>query len=448
MTAGSVRYTTSGEQSLAYSVSGSGPIDIVFVSPFMSHVEVMVEPPQLRHLWGRFESIGRLILFDRRGAGLSDPTPGFSGASLEAWTDDLEAVLSAAGATAVSLFTFDSGAPYALMFAASHPEVVRSVALVEPLVPHAGIPGGPDYAPTVSELIGGSWGEGAVVKLMSPTLASDQSSLEWWARFERMSMSRGMARVSLRDFGLIDITDVVPLVQAPVLLMHSARSQPLTPAGQDPCSAHWLRDHLPRSEVVEVSHPDVHWWWDPELRAEMLDRTSIHFSGRTVTPAYDRVLATVMFTDLVGSTTTAARLGDRRWLDALQVHDALIKSEVERQRGAWIKSTGDGCLVTFDAPARAIRCAQIIRSRLGAMGLGCRIGIHTGEVERSPDDIAGLGVHIAARVMAAADEGEIVVSRTVQDLVVGSGISFEARGEHQLKGVPGTWELLAVILVD
>ena len=406
LTAAEVRFTTgAGGLTLADSVYGSGSPAIVFVSPLMSHVEVMVEPPETSQIWERLAALGSLILFDRRGAGLSDPAPGMDGASLEAWCDDLEAVLTAAGAEQVCLFTFDSGTPYSLVFAASHPERVNSIALIEPLLPYAGAPGGPEYAAMFAELIGGGWGEGVVPRLLSPKLAGDVRSAEWWARFERMSMSRGTARQSIRDYTMIDVRSAVPLVRAPVLLM--GRKSPGGPAAdQQPAgagSARWLHEHLPESELVLVDHGDVQWWWDLDLRSEMLDRTTAHF-----------------------------------------FHDAVVKRALDQQRGQFLKSTGDGAVATFDVPARALRGAGAIRDQLGAASLETRVGVHTGEIERRPDDIAGLAVHLAARIMGAARPGEILVSRTVRDLVVGSGLAFTDRGEHELKGISEPWHLFAL----
>jgi class 3 adenylate cyclase len=441
-----VRFTRSGDLSLAYVTYGAGPLDTVFVSPLMSHVEVMTEPPQLSQIWSRLAGLGRLILFDRRGAGLSDPAPGFDGASLDAWSDDLEAVLAAVGAEAVCLFTFDTGAAYSLMFAASHPERVRSMALIQPWVPNAGAAGGEEYAALASATCRRSWGEDTVVQGLSPVLAADGASAAWWARFERMSMSRSTASRDVGDFYRLDVTSAAPFVHAPVLIMHStALESPATAIGVELDSTAWLRDHLENVELAEVTHTDLHWWWDPDLRALMLDAVNTHFTGRPASPDTDRVLATVLFTDLVGSTQKAAALGDKRWQHILDEHDALIIRELDAHRGVLVNSTGDGVVATFDAPARALRCARAIRAQLQTLKLDTRVGVHTGEVQRRGTDIAGLAVHVAARITAHANDGEILVSRTVRDLVVGSGLVFAERGEHNLKGVPESWQLFALV---
>jgi pimeloyl-ACP methyl ester carboxylesterase len=229
----------------------------------MSHVEVMVEPPELAQIWSRLSSLGRLILFDRSGAGLSDPAPGFDGASLDAWSDDLECVLEAVGAGEVCLFTFDTGAPYSLAYSASHPERVRSVALVEPWVPNAGMgAGGTEIAELSARQVAGAWGEGMVTQTLSPALAADPPSAAWWARFERMSMSRGTAERAIRDFLCMDIRSAVPLVQAPVLVAYGPERESLgATRGGGTSSGRWLAENLPRTETLEVAHSDMHWWW-------------------------------------------------------------------------------------------------------------------------------------------------------------------------------------------
>jgi class 3 adenylate cyclase/pimeloyl-ACP methyl ester carboxylesterase len=445
LSAPKVRFTKSGEQSLAYVTYGSGPNDIVFVSPVMSHVEVMVEPPQLAQIWSRLADMGRLILFDRRGAGLSDPAPGFDGASLYAWSDDLQAVLGAVNAEKVSLFTFDTGAPYSLVFAASHPERVRALALVQPVVPNAGSAGGEEAGKLIASLVDRSWGEGIVARLFSPAIDADPPSAAWWARFERMSMSRGTARQAMYDFSRLDVRSAVPLVQAPVLIMDSPTYATLQGSrGNTEQAAPWLEEHLTRVERMVVDHTDLHWWWQADLRPTMLDAVSTHFTGEPASPDVDRVLATVLFTDIVGSTQHAARTGDKRWTEVLRDHDELAGRELERHRGRRIKSTGDGILATFDGPARAIRFAQALRRGCNALGIETRAGVHTGEIERLADDIGGIAVHIGQRITTEAQPGEVLVSRTVVDLVVGSGIDFNERGEYELKGVPGSWRLFCV----
>jgi len=440
-----VRFARSGEQSIAYVTYGAGSLDIVFLSPFLSHVEVMVEPPQIDQVYSRLSALGRLILFDRRGAGLSDPAGGYDGSSIDAWSDDLESVLAALGAHQVCLFSFDTGAPYSLVYAASHPERVRSIALIEPWVPHAGATGGKELGEFAARVVEDTWGAAVITKTLSPALASDSRSGSWWGRFERMSMSRGTAQQAIRDFLSLDVRSAVPLVQAPVLLAYSTDLPDLAETrGYSTSSGPWLRGHLSNPHVLEVAHSDVHWWWQSALRSEMLDAVSSHFTGNAEPPDPDRVLATVLFTDLVGSTETAAMLGDRRWQQLLGEHDSLVMRELKIHRGELVKSTGDGILAVFDAPVRAIRCAQAIRERLSKLNLAVRVGIHTGEIERRSDDVSGLAVHLTARVMALAEGGEILVSRTVRDLVVGSGITFSERGEYELRGVPGLWQLLAV----
>jgi class 3 adenylate cyclase len=353
--------------------------------------------------------------------------------------------LAAVGANQVCLFTFDTGAPYSLVYAASHPERVRSIALIEPWVPHAGATGGRELGEIAARTIAAAWGAAVITKTVSPALASDPPSASWWGRFERMTMGRGTAQQAVQDFLSLDVRSAVPLVQAPVLLAYSTDLPDLEETrGFSTSSGPWLRGHLPNAHVLEVAHSDVHWWWQSELRSEMLDAVSAHFTGSAEPLDVDRILATVLFTDLVGSTERAAMLGDRRWQQILNEHDALVMRELKLHRGELVNSTGDGVLAVFDAPVRAIRCAQAIRERLSPLKLAVRVGIHTGEIERRADDISGLAVHLTARVMALAEGGEILVSRTVRDLIVGSGITFSDRGEYELRGVPGLWQLFAV----
>lgn len=441
-----IEFIRSGDQWIAYSTYGSGSLDVVFVSPLMSNIEVVVEPPQLSQIWTQLASLGRLILFDRRGAGLSDPAPvGLDESSLDKWSDDLERVLEAVGADTVCLFTFDTGAQYTLAYAASHPERVRAVALIEPWVPHAGASGGKGLADWTAGVADSFWGTGVINH--TPTLATDSSSAEWWSRFERMSMSRGTARDTLRDFYLLDVRSAVPLVQAPTLIMYASGrlgSIPEMPGATSMSSATWLSSHLSNASLLEVEAGDLQWWWQPDLRTRMLAEVSKHFSGKPPAPSIDRVLATVVFTDIVDSTQQAGVEGDRRWMEIIKAHDAIAERELRRFRGKKIKSTGDGLLATFDGPARAVSFAQTFSAAVRSLGIEVRAGIHTGEIEFLENDIGGIAVHIGQRVSAQAQGGEVFVSRTVIDLVVGSGINFEDRGDFELKGLSGTWRLFSV----
>jgi len=431
----SIEYARCGDQWLAYTIGGQGPLDVVFVSPLMSNVEVVEEPLEVRRMFDRLRSFGRLIRFDRRGAGLSDPVPGLVIASVEEWSDDLIAVLDAVSAQQVCLFTFDSGAPYALLFAAAHPERVRSVALIEPLVPYLNTIGGPgDMRDLTIATIEAGWGSGVILPAFSPRAAGDPNSAAWWARFERLSMSRGVAVQAMGDFMLLDARPAIRSVQASVLIAHAPALGSVAP----------LTELLDNVSVVEVDHTDLHWWWNHDLASVMLDAVETHFTGRPVEPDTDRVLATVLFTDIVGSTARAAEVGDRRWTQLLEAHDQIVETEVNIHHGTVIKSTGDGCLATFDGPARAVRCAARIRDAVERLGISLRSGVHTGEIERRGTDIGGLAVNVAARIMAHAGPGEVFVSRTVRDLVVGSGLSFTERGDYDLKGVPDRWTVLAL----
>lgn len=431
-----VRFTSSQGQWLGYVVEGDGPLDIVFVSPLLSHVEVMAESVQMQDMFDRLGGMGRCIRFDRRGTGMSDPAPGRGVGSIGDWSDDVQAVLAAVGAQRVCLFAVDTGAPSSLAFAAAHPERVASIVLVEPWVPFTGEWSSED-APLIVANIEATWGDptGLSLKLMSPAVARSPDALTWWARFARMGMSRGVAAAAFEDFLHVDVREVVPSVQAPVLVMHRSTNR----------SIPWLRDHLADVTTKSVDHTDLHWWWDDELRGLMLDAAEEHFTGKPAAPDPHRILATVLFTDLVESTSRAAAVGDRRWRELLDEHDRVIARYVDEHRGTRVKSTGDGVLALFDMPTGALRCATAIRDALSARDLGVRIGVHTGEIDRRGSDVGGLAVHIAARIAAVAGEGEIVVSRTVSDLVVGSELTFADLGIHELKGVPASWQLLRLL---
>jgi class 3 adenylate cyclase len=261
-------------------------------------------------------------------------------------------------------------------------------------------------------------------------------------------MSRGTAREAFRNFFLLDVGSAVPLVQAPTLIMYSRGRLGLlsdTPEPSTGSSALWLGTHLPFVSLIEIEHGDLQWWWQPDLRAQMLEAVCSHFAGKPASPNVDRVLATVVFTDIVRSTERAASMGDRQWIGVIKDHDALADRELQRTRGKKIKSTGDGLLATFDGPARAVTFAEAMCTGARSLGLEIRAGVHTGEIEQLGDDIGGLAVHIGQRVSAQADAAEVLVTRTVVDLVVGSGMTFLDRGDIELKGVPGTWSLFSLM---
>ena len=437
-----VRFTRSADQWLAYTTYGSGALDVVFVSPLMSNIDVMTEAAELCDIFSGLAALGRLVLWDRRGAGLSDPVPGLASTCLQEWCEDLHNVLIAVGAREVCLFGLDSAAPYTLLFAATYPDRVRSIALVEPTVPFAGDFGGEADADAMAAMVDRHWGEAAVLAMLSPALVTDPATRQWWARFERSSMSRATAREAWRDFLRLDVRPAVPLVQAPVLIVR--RRQPMLAGRPSDVGGAWLTATLPNSHTVLIDHPDVHWWWDRQLRGFTLDEVAAHFTGQRGVSDHTRALATVLFSDLVASTERAVDLGDRAWRRLLDAHDAVVSQQIEAHGGSLVKSTGDGVVATFDMPARAVRCAAALRRHLRDIDLDIRVGIHTGEIELRHPDIGGLGVHLASRIQTLAAPGEILVSRTVRDLVVGSGLRFVDRGDHQLKGVPEPWRLLSL----
>jgi class 3 adenylate cyclase len=436
------RYAKTAEGYVAYQVWGEGPPDLVFVCDWRSNLDVMWEEPRLSAFLRRLGSFSRVLAFDKRGTGLSDPVPFGAVPTLEQWMDDVRTVMDAADSDHAVLYGDAEGGPMAMLFAATFPQRTSALVLSNTFARLLrddsspwGIP--PDRVPIFLDRFEQGWGTGDALRLVSPDHADDSSFRSWYARYERLSLSPGFAAAAYRSIFDIDLRPVLPSIQVPTLVLHSERNQHIRVG-----HGRYLAETIPQARLVTFpTREHVFFLIDSDTMAGAIEE---FVTGARRGPEPHRVLATVLFTDVVGSTEHATRLGDRRWRDLLATHDALVRSELERFRGREVKLTGDGFLATFDGPGRAARCASAIRDSIGTVGIDVRAGLHTGELELRGDDVAGIAVHLAQRISSVAHPGEVLVSRTVVDLVAGSGIAFEDRGEHVLKGVPGAWRLFSV----
>jgi class 3 adenylate cyclase len=435
------RYARLGDDRIAYQVLGGGPPDLVLARRSYGHIDIAWEDPGITRFLRSLASFCRLILFDRRGSGPSDPLPLGPLPPWEAYAEELAAVLEEVGSQRAAILAELDAGPTALLFAGTRPERTSALVLVHTAARFAAgddYPIGPDPE-AVEALIAQFdqlWGSDAMAAMLVPSRAGDARFLRWFAKWQRASVSPKAAQAFLRAMAAVDVRPVLPLVQAPTLLLHR-RDFALVPIAH----GRYLAEHLAGARLVELPGSDVDLSWQaPELA---LDAIQEFLTGVRRPAEPGRVLATVLFTDIVGATDQAARLGDRRWRELLEVHDELAGRLVEQFGGQLVKTTGDGILGTFDGPGRAIRCVAALRDELAGIGLQIRAGLHTGEIELRDGDVGGIAVHIAARVMAAAGPGEILTSRTVRDLVVGSDIAMDDLGTHPLKGVEGTWQLFA-----
>jgi class 3 adenylate cyclase len=437
------RYATRGDIHVAYQVMGEGDLDIVLVSSWFSHLEARWDIPSFAHYLRRLASFGRLISFDKYGMGLSDPVPSRSLPPIEEWMDDVRAVMDAVGSERAAILGLVEGGLMAAMFAASYPDRASGLVLANTT---AKTSLGPDYPigipPEGQKLILGlveqAWGRPDLMVALNPTLAEDEASREAWARLLRLSASPATASAVVRTLFQLDLREVLPSIQAPTLVIHRS-GNPLVTVEH----GRYLAEHIPGAKFVELPGGD---YTVPIGDVDaMLDEIEEFLTGTRGKGAdTDRLLATVLFTDIVQSTERAAEVGDDRWKEMLDAHDELAQRQLARYRGRLVKTTGDGLLATFDGPTRAIWGALAIRDGLRRMGIEIRGGLHTGEIERRGEDVHGIGVHIAARVQSLARPGEVLASRTVRDLAAGSGIGFTDRGTHRLKGVPDEWQLFAV----
>jgi class 3 adenylate cyclase len=436
---------------IAYQVLGEGPVNLVFCAGFVSHLDLQWTNPAMTRFFRRLASFGRLALYDKAGTGLSDPVAEVS--TLEERMEEVRTVMDAAGMERAALFGESEGGPSAIMFAATYPERVAALVL------YGSFPGSLGARPlsdadrelaatygVAPELVARrdgemaevveNWGQGRLVDLFMPSLAGNKAARTGIALFERASVSPRMAHALVDAVRRMDVSAVAETVTVPTLVLH--RRHDWIPIG----GGRYLADVIPGARFVEL-HGTDHAYFTQDSEA-ILEETQRFLTGTSDIGEPDRVLATVLFTDIVDSTARAAALGDARWRELLERHDALVREHVEGAGGRVVKSTGDGALAAFTGPARAIRSAQDLLGAVEELGLEARAGVHTGECEAIGDDLAGLAVHIGARVAARAQGGEVLVSSTVKDLVVGSKLEFSDRGEHELKGIPGTWRIYAL----
>jgi pimeloyl-ACP methyl ester carboxylesterase len=437
------RYAKSGDVHLAYQVIGEGGLDLVYVPGFASNIEETWEDPHYRRFLERLASFSRLILFDKRGTGLSDPVAIADLPTLEQRMDDLRAVMDAAGSERAAVLGHSEGGVMSVLFAATYPE--RTIALIT-LGTFAKRIWSPDYqwAPTPEarerdyEDIERTWGKEVDIEYYAPSMAGDQAFAVWFARYFRRSASPQAALALMRMNTQADIREVLPAVRVPTLIMNRVDDRDVKVE-----EARYIAARIPGAKLVELPGAD-HSAWVGQT-GPLLDEIEEFLTGVRRGPEPDRVLATVLFTDIVGSTEHASRVGDRAWTDLVERHHAAIRRELDRFRGREIDTAGDGFLSTFDGPARAARCALEAAQVVRPLGLEIRAGLHTGEVELAGDKVRGLAVHIGSRIASLAGPGEVLSSSTVKDLVAGSGLRFEERGEHELKGVPGRWWVFAVV---
>jgi len=439
MDAPETRYVPVGDADVAYQVVGDKPIDLLYCFGLGSHIEVAWEVPRNVEFLTSLAAFSRLIFFDRRGTGASDGVSFKAMPTWEEWTEDIVAVLDAAGSKRSAILATLEAGPIAILYAAMHPEAVSALILLNTSARYLEAD---DYSIGVQseavdsfvEFMASAWGTNELARLIVPSLADDPEYMRLVAKIERSSATPRAAAAQydymLRSF---DVRHALPLIQAPTLVLH-ARENSFVPIAH----GRYLADHIDGATLIELPGGDI--GTNPAVAVEVAE----FLTGDRPVVEVERILTTVLFTDIVGSTALAASVGDQRWHSMLDAHDERVRELLRRFRGKEINTTGDGFVASFDGPARAIRCAQAIVEGTGRLGITLRVAMHTGECEVRGDDLGGLAVHIAARVGALAAPGEVLVSGTVKDLVVGSGIEFGDRGEHELKGVPGTWKLFAV----
>jgi class 3 adenylate cyclase/pimeloyl-ACP methyl ester carboxylesterase len=435
------RYAKKDGVHIAYQVAGEGDLDVLLVSAWFSHLEARWEIPGFAHYLRRLSSFSRLISFDKHGIGLSDPIALDRLPPLEEWMDDVRAVLDAVGCQQAAVMGANEGSLMAALFAASYPERVTALVLANPMARPAWAPDHPwgrppDAAKALVGLIEQSWGKGEVMAALNPSIANDPNALEAWGRFMRLAASPAVAAAITRMIFDLDIRQILPAISAPTLVVQR-RGNPLVPAdaGRD------VARRIPGAAFVEV--PGEDYGFAVGNVDVVIDEVEEFLTGTRHHLAGDRVLSTILFTDIVESTARAVELGDARWRELLETHEVVAAREVASFGGIVADFAGDGLLASFDGPARAVRCAFALRHDLRKLGLEMRAGLHTGEVERRGDRVAGTGVHIASRIVSLAGPGEVLVSRTVRDLVAGSGLQFIDRGTHALKGIPDEWRVLA-----
>lgn len=429
------QYAKSGDVHIAYQIFGAGPINVVIVPGFVSNVENYWDQPDFARFLRRMGGYARVVTFDKRGTGGSDRVTELPG--LEVRMDDLRAVMDATGMEQAALLGISEGAPLSALFAASYPERCRALVLYGSFSRFS------YWFPTEEALAGffeyveKAWGTGGSIHRFAPSRANDAAFQQWWGRNERLGASPAAVTALMRMNSQIDISGILPAVRVPTLVLHRTEDQVVDIAGGRDVAA-----NIPGAKLVELPGVD-HIFYVGDSAEKISDAIEEFLTGAPARIEADRVLATVLFTDIVGSTEKAASLGDRRWRNLLDDHHATIRRVLARFRGREVKTTGDGFLVTFDGPARGVRCACAIADEIKPLGIEVRAGLHTGECEMIGDDVGGIAVHIGARIAALAGRSEVLVSSTVKDLVAGSGLRFNDRGNQSLKGIPGEWRIFA-----
>lgn len=428
------RYALSGDVNLAYQVMGDGPVDIVMVPGFISHIEFRHELPGYTASLRRLSSFARVVAFDKRGQGLSDRVS--DAPSLEQRMDDVRAIMDAVGSQRATLFGHSEGCAMCVLFAATYPERVSRLILFGGYVTRRDV----NIAEVVEQRVK-FWGTGAMLKRVAPSLATDPAAVAQFAKFERLSASPGAVKAFTMLNSQIDVSFILPTVRVPTLVLHNQGDvQVPVEKGRE------LAACIPNAKLIEYPGGD-HMFTTGDVEAALGDIEEFITGHRESSSSdLERVLATVLFTDIVDSTRSAATMGDQAWRRLLDNHDQLAIQTIEKHRGTLVKSTGDGILATFDGPGRAVRCALAFGTASKQIGLPLRAGLHTGEIEIRGRDIGGIAVHAAARVMAVSQPSEVLVSRVVTDLVAGAGLKFAERGSHELKGLPGRWDLFAATI--
>jgi len=432
------RCARSGDVRIAYQIVGDGPLDLVFVPGFVSNVDLFWETREWAQFFTRLAAFSRLILFDKRGTGLSDRDVGI--ATLEERMDDVRAVMDAAGSERAALFGMSEGGPMSLLFASTYPHRAQALVLYGSFARHIQFSSDEELKKEI-ERIDRLWGTGRYfLARYLPRGMSEEAACRLFARIERQSASPSAVIAIRRMLVEIDARHILPAIRVPTLVLRRVGD------GASPVEAgRYLAENIPGAKYLELPGDNHNPLYEPEVADRIVGEVEEFLTGSRHEAEPDRVLATVMFTDIVDSTTRAAELGDRQWRALLDRHDEAVRQQLARFRGQEVKNLGDGFMATFDGPARAVRCATAIAQSLRPLGLAVRSGLHTGEIELQRDDIAGIAVHIAARVTAEAEAGETVVSSTVRDLVAGSGLLFQDRGIHALKGLPEAVHLYSVI---
>ena len=439
-----VRYARSGDVSIAYSVGGEGPIDVIVVPGWVSHLEATIADPGWRTILDRLRAFGRVAIFDKRGTGMSDRVPPSDLPSLEVRMDDVRAVMDAAGMENAALFGISEGGPLCVLFAATYPDRTRALVLYGTYARRTQAPDYPWGEPEAirdraSAAILEGWGGPVGIERLAPSIAADPARRSGFAAYLRAAASPGAARALYLMNSQIDVRQVLPAVRRPTLVIHRTGDRSVTVG-----NGRYLAEHIRDARLVELEGVD-HIVNAGDTEA-VIDATELFLTGSRPGAGADRILATLLVTDIVGSTETVVALGDARWRARLESFYAASARELSLARGREVDRAGDGLLAAFDGPARAVGCAAGLRQAAEALGLRVRCGVHTGECEQDGSLLRGIAVHAAARIGAAAEPGEILVSNTVRDLVAGSRLRFTDRGDHTLKGIPGVWRLYAAEL--